>query len=218
MGGRGASSGGLGASSGKNINVVSELDVWSYRHNPNNEPFFEEIISGVRKIENDFPGIMSETVASVNAATLAGADKNNTLGYYSSSDKSVSLNTNYTDVDKMNYVYDASVSAGYHPPRGNTSGTEAVALHEMGHALTDHVAKKMGAKDLDAAAKTIVDNAYKGSGGRGATSKKWAGNISGYATESYAECVAEAVADYYCNGNKAKPQSTAIMNELRKYR
>lgn len=217
--GRGSSKGGgdsLGGGSGKDINILNELDVWSYRHNPNNEPFVDSINTSVKQIADDFPGIMND-VNQVNSATLGGADRTQTLGYYSPTEKSVSLNDNYTDIGKMNAVYDASVKQGYHPGRGSKNGTEAVTLHEMGHALTDHVGKKMGAKDIDDAAKRIVDNAYKSSGGKGGT-KAWAGKISKYAQENNAECVAEAVADWYCNGSKASSASKAIMKELKNWR
>ena len=211
FGGRGQS---LSTSSGKPINIKSETDVWSYRHNPNNEPFVDSINSSVRDIADDFPGLMND-VSAVNSAELGGADHDSTLGFYAGD--RVSLNANYTDIGKMNAVYDQSVKSGYHPPRGNKNGTEAVTYHEMGHALSDHIATKMGAANLDEASKTIVDNAYKATGGKGGT-KKWAGKISGYAQESYAECVAEAVADYYCNGSKASEYSKAIMTEMKKYK
>lgn len=204
-------SGGGGAS----VDIKSEEDVWSYRHNPNNAPYVDAINSGVSKIQNDFPDLM-DTVYSVNTAELGGADKTNTLGFYDQG--KVRLNSNYTDVNKMNATYDAAVKSGYHPSRGKLSGTEAVALHETGHALTDHIAKKMGHGDLDKAAKTIVNNAYRSTGGKGNAKKSWAGKISGYAKGNFAECVAEAVCDYYCNGKKAKAQSHAIMKELRKYK
>ena len=116
----------------------------------------------------------------------------------------------------MNTVYDKSVESGYHPSRGNKTGVEAVTYHEMGHAITDHIAGKMGVKDLDAASKKVVNNAYKATKGKGGT-KAWAKKISGYATDSFAECVAEAVADVYCNGNKAHKHSKAIFAELKKY-
>lgn len=218
FGGNGSSgsSGGasLGGSSGKPINIVSETDVWSYRHNQNNEPFVDAINSGVREVQDDFPDIM-QSVNAVNAAELGGADKEGTLGFYGQG--RVALNENYTDIDKMNGTYDLAVASGYHPSRGNKTGTEAVAIHEMGHALTEHLAPKVGANDLDGAAQIIVNNAYKASKGKGGT-KAWAGAISGYAKESFAECIAEAVADWYCNGNKASSNSKAIMTELKKYR
>lgn len=116
----------------------------------------------------------------------------------------------------MNYVYDKATEAGYHPSRGDKSGTQAVAYHEMGHALTDNLVGKMGVRDLDKAAERVVKRAYTQTKGKGGT-KAWAGNISGYAQESYSECVAEAVADYYCNGRNAKTESKAIMSSIRYY-
>lgn len=219
FGGRGSDSGpSLTSGSGKSINIKSETDVWSYRHNKNNEQFVDSINSSVRDMEDDFPGLM-ENVEHINAGKFGGADNTNTLGFYSEGSKSVDLNVNYTNVNKMNSVYDQAVKEGYHPSRGNKNGVEAVTYHEMGHALTDHVAKKMGAKNLDDAAKTVVNNAYKATGGKGKNAKQsWAAKISGYAKENYAECVAEAVADCYCNGKKASKQSLAILAELKKYK
>lgn len=216
FGGNGAGGESLGNGGGGSVNVQSEQDVWSARHNPKNADFVDDINSGVAAIENDFPGLM-RNVETVNAATLGGADKQNTLGFYSSANKSISINDNYTNVEKMNRVYDQAVKDGYHPSRGNKSGVEAVSIHETGHALTDYVAPRMGERTLEGASKKIVNDAYKASKGRGGT-KAWAGKISRYAQESYAECVAEAVADHYCNGSKASSQSKAIMNELFKYR
>jgi len=217
FGGRGASSDGpsLGGGGGGNVNIVDEQNVWSYRHNPNNEDYVDAINEGVRKIDEDFPGVMADTVTSVNATTFGGSDKTNTLGVYSPSDKSVGINTNYTNIEKMNAVYDAAVDKKYHPSRGNLTGTEAVALHEMGHALTDNLASKMGEKSLDSAAKKIVDKAYKTSKGKGGT-LAWAKTISGYAADSNAECIAEAVSDWYCNGNKASSASKAIITEMKR--
>lgn len=218
FGGRGASSGGasLPASSKgmSSASISREVDVWSYRHRRDNEPFVDAMNTSARAISDDFPGLM-DTVTEVNAGTLKGAAARSVLGYYG--DGRVALNTNYTNIDKMNAMYDAAVKSGYHPSRGNKSGTEAVMYHEMGHALTDHLKSKVGASNLDTASKKIVDNAYKASNGKGGT-LAWAGKISGYAKESYAECVAEAVADWYCNGKKASSQSKAIMSELKKYK
>lgn len=217
MGSRGQGRGkALGKGSGENVNIVSETDVWTYRHSENNEPFVDAINSGARRIQNDFEDMM-QAVNYVSAAELGGADKHRILGYFSETDGTVALNRNYTNIDKMNQVYDAAVKSGYHPSRGNLSGTEAVTLHEMGHALTAYVQKRMNSSSFDAAAQRIVRAAYKSVDGRGGT-YKWAGGISGYAQQSYSECIAEAVADYYCNGRKASPESRAIMNVLRRYR
>ena len=215
MGGRGGAFGpSLSTSSGKNIDIVNETDVWTYRHRQQNEPFVDAINTGVAALQNDFKDVM-ETVNYVYAAELGGMDRFTTLGYYGAG--SLGINQNYTDVGKMNAVYDEAVRTGYHPGRGNRTGTEAVSLHEMGHALTDHIAKKMGVNNLDEASKKIVDAANRANRGTGGT-KAWAGSISGYAQDSYAECVAEAVADYYCNGNSASAASKAIMDQLKKYR
>lgn len=218
FGGRGAGGGGASLpndSKGLSPNSISkEVDVWSYRHNRNNEPFVDAMNSSARDMVNDFPDLM-DTVTQVNAGTLKGAPARSVLGYYG--DGRVALNTNYTNVDKMNSTYDAAVKSGYHPSRGNKSGTEAVMYHEMGHALTDHIKEKVGATNLQTASKKIVNDAYKNSGGKGGT-LKWAGKVSGYAKESFAECVAEAVSDWYCNGNKASSTSKAIMKELKKYK
>lgn len=215
FGGRGADGGeSLSSGSGQDINIISTTDVWSYRHNPNNEPYVDAINSAVRGISDDFPGLMND-VNTVDTAELGGIDRTQTLGFYG--DGQVAINSNFTDIKDMNSVYDKAVKSGYHPSRGNKSGTEAVTYHEMGHALTDSIAKKMGIKNLDAASKKIVNDAYKASGGKGGT-KAWAGKISKYAQENFAECVAEAVSDWYCNGSKAKLNSKAIMTQLNKYK
>lgn len=215
FGGRGADGGeSLSSGSGQDINIVSTTDVWSYRHNPDNEPYVDAINSAVKGISDDFPGLMND-VNTVDTAELGGMDRTQTLGFYG--DGQVAINSNYTDIRDMNRVYDKAVQSGYHPSRGNKSGTEAVTYHEMGHALTDSIAKKMGVKNLDAASKKIVNDAYKASGGKGGT-KAWAGKISKYAQENFAECVAEAVSDWYCNGSKAKLNSKAIMTQLNKYK
>lgn len=206
----------MGGASGQNINILDTNDIWTYRHNPNNEPFVDAMNEGARKIQKDFTDLM-DTVQEIHVARLGGADAALILGYYSRGERLVALNGNYTDIDKMNSVYDAATRSGFHPSRGNLSGTEAVALHELGHALTDHIAQKMGVNDLDVAARRIFEGAFRETKGKGRY-QDWAGQISGYAKENYAETVAEAVSDYYCNGSKAHPNSIAIMNQLRKYR
>lgn len=214
-GGRGAGGSLSNAPSGENINIQSQTDVWTYRHREQNEPFVDNINDAVRQVNDDFPGLMSETVNEVNSAELGGADKYNTLGFYGGGQ--LALNANYTNVEKMNSVYDKGVADGYHPGRGNKTGTQAVAYHELGHAITDHIGRKHGLGDIDKTANKIVKDAYKNSKAKGGN-YNWAGKISKYAQKNYAECVAEAVADWYCNGNKASDTSKAIMAELKKYK
>lgn len=212
FGGRGSSSDGpsLSGGGGGNVDFSDEIDVWSYRHNPNNAPFVDEINEGVRAIQNDFPDIM-DTTQYVQAAKFSAKDMN-VLGCYGSG--RLTMNERYTKVEKMNTVYDQSVKSKYHPPRGDKTGVQAVAIHEMGHALTDHIGKKAGTGDIDATSKVIVDRAYKKVNGRGGT-KSWAGKISGYAQTNYAECVAEAVTDAYCNGKNARKESLAIVDVMK---
>lgn len=198
--------------------IMSETDVWSYRHRKDNEPFVDSINTSIRDITDDFPDVMRETVYTVNAAKLRGSAANGVLGYWSPGRNALALNQQYTNIEKMNQVYDEAVRTGYHPGRGGKNGTQAVAYHEMGHALTMHVGAKLGIYNIDDAAKRIVDSAYRSTTpGRARTADKaWAGKISGYAKDSYAECVAEAVADYYCNGAKAAVNSRAIVAEMKR--
>lgn len=216
FGGRGAGGESLSDSKGALINIKNTEDVWSIRNHEGNAPYVDQINSSVATIKNDFPGVM-DTVQSVDAATYGGADAVGTLGHWSSGSGTLAINKRYTDVQRMNEIYDKSVESGYHPSRGIKTGVEAVTYHEMGHALTDSLASKMGVSNLDEASKIVVNNAYKATKGRGGT-KAWAGKISGYAQDSFAECVAEAVSDYYCNGRNASANSRAIMSELRKYK
>lgn len=216
FGGRGSGGESLGGSGGgESVKVEDQIDVWSYRHNKNNEPFVNSINSAASTVQKDFPELMeSGTIYSIDAGKYGGIDNTNTLGYYSP-DGELSINRNYTNINKMNRVYDRAVEEGYHPSRGNKDGVQAVTYHELGHAATQQLVKQGWGKDLDDAAKYVVDNAYKNAKGRGGT-KKWAGKISGYAQKNNAECIAEAVADFYCNGSKARKESKAIMSELKR--
>ena len=102
FGGRGSSSGpGLpGKAKGVSPKSISkEVDVWSYRHKSGNEPFVDAMNESARTMQDDFPDLM-ESVQHVDAATLKGRAAVNVLGYYG--DGRVALNTNYTDIEKMN--------------------------------------------------------------------------------------------------------------------
>ena len=83
----------------------------------------------------------------------------------------------------------------------------------MGHALTDEIAKKKGYGNwqLDRASADIVKQASKNAG-YGSATRKFISKISCYASTSNAEALAEASADVYCNGKKAKKGSTAIVD------
>ncbi len=190
---------------------MEETDVWSYRHRANNEPFVDSINDSVRTVQEDFPFVM-DALDSVSASELGGEDRYTTLGYYGG--KTLGINRQFTNIEKMNEVFDSE--PGFHPSRGSRNGTEAVTFHELGHALTDAIAQKAGLGNIDNAAKMIVKAAYKKSGIKGGNIKL-ARQISGYAQKNYSECVAEAVADWYCNGSKASNASKLIMAEIKRY-
>lgn len=144
-------------------------------------------------------------------ADIGGKDGSMVMAYYDGDN--VAVNNHFFNSSKMDAAYDAS--GDYHPSRGNKSAMEAVVAHEYGHAITDLAAKKMGARDLNAAATRIVNEARKTTKDKGVV--QMARKISRYATASNAEAVAEAVADVYCNGKNAKAQSHAIVDVLNGY-
>lgn len=214
MGGRGASSGGAprgGASGGLNpANIVSTTSLISAREGKEAE--VDQALTVARDIYNDF-GV---EVNDLEIATLKGAGKS-TLAYYDAGGN-LAYNKDYFDAKKMNDAYDSDVRQGFHPSRGNKTGIEAVVAHEMGHALTDEIAKRKGygAWQLDRASNDIVKQASKNAG-YGNKTRKFISKISGYASTSNAEALAEAFADVYCNGSKAKKESSAIVNIMKSY-
>ena len=140
--------------------------------------------------------------------------KSNALAYYDGD--GIAINAKYLNSKKMNDAYQRCVESGFHPKSGSKTGMEAVVAHELGHALTDAVGAKMGVKGgIDASSKAIVNEARKQTKHRGVV--QMASKISGYAKSSNAEAIAEAVADVYCNGKKARSESRAIVNVMNKY-
>lgn len=134
------------------------------------------------------------------------------LAYYDG--EGIAINNEYLDSKTMNEAYQKSVESGFHPSSGSKSGIEAVVSHELGHALNDMIGAKMG-MDIDASATRIVNEAMKGT--KHKTTSAFSSKISGYAQKSHAETVAEAIADCYCNGGKAKSESKAIKKVLDSY-
>lgn len=142
--------------------------------------------------------------------------KANALAYYDGA--GIAINSSYLNSDKMNDAMKKCAESGFHPPMGNKSGMEAVVSHELGHALTDMVGVKMGNQswvDFDKTSTAIVNEARKQTKHRGVV--QMASKISGYATHSNAEAIAEAISDCYCNGKKARAESKAIKSVVDKY-
>lgn len=212
-GGRGSSSSGggrFGKGGGLNpANIVSTTSLISARGQYQTE--VDQVLAVARDIYDEYGVSLDYDIA-----TLKGADANGTLGYYDG--KNLAINKNFFNAERMNGVYDESVKNGYHPSRGNKTGLEAVASHEMGHRLTDEIGVRMGlgSWQLEEVSDRVLKQASKNAGYRNGI-YKMASKISGYATESKAEALAEAFADVYCNGSKASKESKAIVDVMNSY-
>ena len=133
----------------------------------------------------------------------------------------------YADRNKFDASYANTVKAGFHP-----AGTTAddVAVHEMGHVMEVALIYRNGRKWSEWAkctqATRIVGNAAKAlkrtpEGRDPITGKPYnidalIAQVSRYARQNRSEAMAECVADYCRNGNKAKPLSKAVWAELKK--
>jgi hypothetical protein len=137
----------------------------------------------------------------------------NAIAYYDGAN--IGWNKTFMSEKQLNASYADCVKAGFHPSNGNRSPAEAVAYHELGHALSDAVGRKMGVYNIDSASTRIVTEARKYTKHKGVV--QMASKISGYATHSNAEAVAEAFADWKCNGSKARAESKAIVKVVDGY-
>jgi hypothetical protein len=86
-------------------------------------------------------------------------------------------------------------------------------IHEAGHVL-EHKLNPYGEHYTKMFSEEVVKKAQRQcrADGKDATRK----SISVYATKDYHETVAEAITDYYHNGDNAQPLSKAIYNELKR--
>lgn len=211
MGGRGASSsGGVGGgTTGGKVNVISTTSMVSARESKRKE--VDQALTVARDIQNKY-GV---NVEDLQIAKLGAGD--NAIAYYDAGGN-LAYNEAFFNAKNMNTSYDDMVKSGFHPSRGRKTGIEAVVAHEMGHALTDEIAlrKGYGSWQLDRASTDIVKQACKNAG-YGNKTKQFISKISGYASHSHAEALAEAFADVYCNGKKAKKESTAIVDIMNSY-
>ena len=133
---------------------------------------------------------------------------------YCDSFGNVAFNENYFNKKKLTTAYDECVKSGYHPGRGNKTAVQAVAAHELGHHINNKLAARLG-KDSDALATEICNTARKQTKHRGVVQME--NKISRYASSNNKEAIAEAMADVYCNGKKAKKESIAIVNVIDSY-
>ena len=209
MGGRGASSGRQGGGGGLDPNdIISTRSLVSEREN--NAELVDEVLGVFRNVSDEY----GYTVGDIEVAKLK--PKANAIAYYDGAN--IAVNERFFNKAGLEKAYKDCVDSGFHPKKGKKTAMEAVISHEVGHALTDSVADKMGIKGLnktDAAATRIVKEARKQTKHRGVV--QMASKISGYATYSNAEAIAEAFSDVYCNGGKARSESKAIVNVMNSY-
>lgn len=165
----------------------------------------DEVMAVAQRMNNLFGE--GDQITQYQTADVSGT----TMAFYDTAGN-IAINNRYMNNAGIDKAMDSATKSGFHPDRGNKSGMQAVASHEYGHALTDRVAKQLGAKDIESASKTIVNRAREKTGQK--TNMAFAKNISGYATYNFAECVAEATSDWYCNGSKAKKESRAIVSVM----
>ena len=212
MGSRGSGTRREGGGGGLNpANIVSERDMVSMVAEGNKRTEAKDVLSVSDAMLKEYGNDVQ--IYTFNVAELKGKDAYSTIAYYDGAN--IAINQNYFDAKQIENAYKECVRQGFHPSAGNKTALQAVAAHEYGHALTDFAAQKMGVGDLHSAATRICTEARKATTHRGVV--QMAKAISGYATHSNAEAVAEAVADVYCNGGRAKAESRAIVNTLNKY-
>ena len=207
MGGRGASSSGRYGGGGwvSPADILSTNSFVSERHNYD---ISNDVLDVFKNVNEEYGYVIGDILV----AKIKGKS-NKTMAYYDGTN--IGFNETYASTKVLNKAYADCVKSGFHPSNGNKSPAEAVASHELGHALTDAVGKKMGGLDIDSASDRIVKEAKKQTGHRGVV--QMAKKISTYATHSNAEAIAEAFSDVYCNGKKAHKESQAIVNVINSY-
>lgn len=211
FGGRGARSGESGrGGGGEGLNAGDIVNTKSFMSERGNYDA-DNVLQAFKDVSDEYGYIVDD----IEIAELKGKGQS-VLAYYDGSN--IAFNQSYLKGETMTKAYDACVDSGFHPSRGNKTALQAVAAHELGHGLTDAVASKMGftgARKIDQAATAIVSEARKSTKHRGVV--QMASKISKYATYSNAEAVAEAFSDVYCNGKKARKESSAIVSVVNKY-
>lgn len=203
-GGRGGGGGGGGG--GESIYVKNQTDLVSRRETE--QKLVDDTLRPAQYVYDEYGVVVNDFQVN----ELGGKGSRTTMAYHDS-DGNIAFNKLYWNEQKINGAYDDGVLAGFHPPRGNKSGTEATAAHELGHALNRAAALRSGGT-MEGAANDIVTAAARKMGVRYTDVAK---RISGYAKKNAKETIAEAFADVYCNGKNAQAASKAVMSELNAY-
>ena len=208
FGGRGSDSGGWDAPSDDKPTppITDRKSLISERGAKEKE--VDQVLTTLKNMTDEY-GVRVEDVDVVTFGKGGG----NIMGVCTS-DGDIGISKNFFYEGRMNSAWDKCVETGYHPSRGNKSGLEATAAHEYGHAIMRNVAGGFGKNYTDLCNK-ITQEAGKATGHN--KFMDLASKVSGYAKESSSECIAEAFADVYCNGNKASKESQAVVNVAKKY-
>lgn len=218
FGGRGAGNNRKSAHDG-DIKTKNELDVWAERDKPNQTESALHIINATKFMQDEY-GVMEN----VNDVLVADMSQGSVLAFYDPANNEVVFNRAFMDADKIKASYDNCVASKFHPPLGGKDPIEAVTVHELGHALADRIneARRAGKYTNNDVNSEVVINAWRKLYPDKAHTyhelvdlPKSRKNISGYAMKNYHETVAEAVADVFCNGGRAKKFSKAIVEELK---
>lgn len=203
-GGKGGE-GWTGGGGGSEIAVIDTTSLISARERQQLE--VDETLQTFKDIHDEYGYAVYDS-----QVAILGVGNENVMAYYDGTN--IAFNASYFDKRVIETAYARSVKEGFHPSNGNKTAIQAVAAHELGHALTDQAISKMGGKKDGAEA--ILRTAQKQVGHKGKLADM-AGKISGYAKHSAEECIAEAFADVYCNGKNAHRESQAIVSAMNKY-
>lgn len=191
---------GKGGDAGK---VTDVQDMLSQRSTKEAE--VDEVMAVAQRMNNLFGE--GDKIQQYQTANMTG----NAMAYYDTAGN-IAINNRYMNNAGVDKAMDVASKNRFHPDRGNKSGMQALASHEYGHALSDRVAQRLGSPDIETASREIVNRARAKTGHK--TNMGFAEKISGYATYNFAECVAEATSDWYCNGSKAKKESRAVVSVM----
>ena len=207
FGGRGSSSGGFGGGGGglTSADILATTSFVSERGN------YKDTVDEALGVFSDVKDKYGFIINDIEMATIK--DGKSAIAYYDGSN--IGWNEKFMNKQTLENSYAECVKQGFHPSKGNKTAVQAVASHELGHALSAEVGRKMGGKGIDQASAQILKEAKKQTGHK--KSIDVAKKISGYATHSPAETIAEAFSDVYCNGKKAHKESIAIVNVMDKY-
>lgn len=161
--------------------------------------YANEIQNARDAMEREYGSIVSK--AGLEVAELTGGALGASDGY------TVYMSDKYVKNANMTKAMQDAAKSGFHPKLGGKTGAEAVTAHELGHYLAKQAMRKAKISEME-----IVGRAAKK---LGVKRNNMAGKISEYARYNYAETIAEASADVFCNGRRAKRESKAIMNEIK---